>query len=117
MNETESLLIDNLERHRAGDAATANLIADAAKALRHVTEDRELWRISEENCSNQYDNLLVRLHTTISERDALRKHADTLAGAMEEAKAATRMLPEHWKAMDTALAAYTAYLIDGGNDA
>ena len=96
MAETERLLIDNLERHSVGDAATANLIADAAKALRAAAGGR----------------------------DALRKHADALAGVCEtflghdnRFQIAVGGNPIAVDAMLDAsrstLAAYTAYLIDG----
>ena len=45
--------------------------------------------------------------------DALQQHASAMADSMLAAKAANLMLPEHWKAMDTALANWTAWLIDG----
>lgn len=45
--------------------------------------------------------------------DALQQHASALADSMLAAKAASLMRPEHWKAMDTALANWTAWLLDG----
>lgn len=64
---------------------------------------------------NAMEGAIATIRRLTAERDALRKHADALAGALvvatdgwdDEAKRQVGAL--------SALAAYTAYLIDGGN--